>query len=110
MASLIVKVTYTTKIEFVAQNAANIAQVMHDLDALNNSGITYFACLGADGQTFTHTAFFKSAEDQKALGALPSFGAFQMQLKASMPEMPPKQELLTLVGATGATFSYDDAL
>ena len=68
----IVKVTYTTKAEFAEQNQSNIKNVMTDLQKLNHSGINYNACLGADGKTFTHTAFFKSDEDQKILNELPS--------------------------------------
>lgn len=96
----IVKVTYTTKPEYAAQNSANIQTVMADLRKLNLAGMNYNACLGQDGKTFTHTAFFKSDDDQKALNELPSFKTFQEQLKASGPEVPPKQDVLTLVGST----------
>ncbi len=101
----IVKVTYTTKAEFAEQNQSNIKNVMTDLQKLNHSGINYNACLGADGKTFTHTAFFKSDEDQKILNELPSFKYFQEQLKSSGPEVPPKQELLNLVGSSKNVFS-----
>jgi hypothetical protein len=100
----IVKVTYTTKAEFAEQNQSNIKNVMTDLQKLNHSGINYNACLGADGKTFTHTAFFKSDEDQKILNELPSFKHFQEQLKSSGLEVPPKQELLNLVGSSKNIF------
>jgi hypothetical protein len=100
----IVKVFYTTTSEFSTQNAANIQNVMRDLQELKPTGIFYTACLGADGKTFTHTAFFKSDEDQKVLNELPTFKRFQVELKASMPEIAPKQELLTLVGASHDLF------
>jgi hypothetical protein len=96
----IVKVTYTTKQEYSDQNKNNIKNVMSDLQKINNDGINYNCCLSADGKTFTHTAFFKSDEEQKVLFDLPSFKTFQEQLKASSPETPPKQELLTLVGSS----------
>src|SRR6266498_4745265 len=96
----IVRVTYTTKPEFAEQNQSNIKNVMKDLQKLNHTGINYNACLGADGKTFIHTAFFKSDEDQKLLNELPSFKHFQEQLKVSGLEVPPKQELLTLVGSS----------
>jgi len=96
----IVKVTYTTKAEYAAQNQKNIQQVMTDLHGINNKDIMYHACLGADGKSFTHTAFFKTEEAEKVLQAVPSFKSFQEQLKASGPEAPPKQELLTLVGTS----------
>jgi hypothetical protein len=101
----IVKVTYTTKAEFAEQNQSNIKNVMTDLQKLNNPGINYNACLGADGKTFTHTAFFKSDEDQKILNELPSFKHFQEQLKSSGLEVPPKQELLNLVGSSKNIFN-----
>jgi hypothetical protein len=101
----IVKVTYTTKAEFAEQNQSNIKNVMTDLQKLNNPGINYNACLGADGKTFTHTAFFKSDEDQKILNELSSFKHFQEQLKSSGLEVPPKQELLNLVGSSKNIFN-----
>ncbi|HEV8285783.1 MAG TPA: hypothetical protein VGQ09_15825 [Chitinophagaceae bacterium] len=101
----IVKVTYTTKAEFAEQNQSNIKNVMTDLQKLNHLGINYNACLGVDGKTFTHTAFFKSDEDQKMLNELPSFKHFHEQLKSSGPEVPPKQELLNLVGSSKNIFN-----
>lgn len=101
----IVKVTYTINVEFAEQNQANIKNVMSDLQKLNHPGINYTACLGADGKTFTHTAFFKSDEDQKMLNELSSFKYFQEQLKANGFEIPPKQELLNLVGSSKNIFS-----
>ncbi|MEI6594999.1 MAG: hypothetical protein WCO28_05510 [Bacteroidota bacterium] len=100
----IVKVTYTTKAEFVEQNQSNIKSVMDDLQNLNHQGINYNACLSADNKTFIHTAFFKSDEDQKLLNELPSFQNFQILLKASGLESPPKQELLTFVGSSKNVF------
>jgi hypothetical protein len=101
----IVKVTYTARPEFAAQNQANIQVVMGHLQQLNNAGINYNCCLGADGKTFIHTAFFKSDEEQKILNALPAFKHFQDELKASGFEAPPKQELLTLVGSSTNIFN-----
>jgi hypothetical protein len=101
----IVKVTYTTKAEYAEQNQGNIKNVMIDLQKINNAGINYNCCLGADGKTFTHTAFFTSDAEQKILFDLPSFIIFQEQLKASAPETPPKQELLTLVGSSSDIFN-----
>ena len=96
----IVQVTYTTRVEFAGQNQNNIKKVMADLKQLNNAEINYNACLCVDGKTFIHTAFFESDGDQKLLNELPSFKHFQEQLKASGLEVLPKQELLTLVGAS----------
>src|SRR5437763_622999 len=101
----IVKVTYTTKEEYAEQNQSNIKNVMADLQKLNHGGINYNACLSPDGKTFIHTAFFKSDDDQKVLNELPSFIHFQQQLKAGGLEVPPKQELLSLVGSSGDIFN-----
>jgi len=96
----IVKVTYTAKAEYSAQNQSNIRKVMADLQKLDHPGVFYHACVSADGKTFIHTAFFRSDEDEKILLDLPSFKDFQVQLKSSGPEVPPKQEFLTLVGSS----------
>ncbi len=101
----IVRVTYTTTSEYAEQNQGNIKNVMTDLQKLNNPGINYNACLSADGKTFTHMAFFKSDEDEKVLIQLPTFKHFQEQLKSSGLEVPPKQELLNLVGSSKNMFS-----
>ena len=100
----IVRVIYTAKTEFAEQNKGNIKNVMADLQKLNSPGINYNACVSADGKTFTHTAFFKSDEEQKILNELPSFKYFQEQLKSNGFEIPPKQELLNLVGSSKEIF------
>jgi hypothetical protein len=101
----IVNVTYTTKAEYAAQNQHNIQSVMADLQKLDHPGIFYHCCLGADGKTFTHTAFFDKDEYQQLLFNLDSFQTFQQQLKLSGPEAPPKQEFLTLVGSSRNIFN-----
>jgi uncharacterized protein YchJ len=100
----IVKVTYTTKTDFSEQNQRNIKNVMDEVRNMKHEGINYNACLSADGKTFIYTAFFKSEDDQKILNELSSFKHFQEQLKASGPEVPPKQELLNLVGSSTELF------
>jgi hypothetical protein len=100
----IVRVTYTAKEDYVAHNQANIGVVMNDLQQLNHPGINYNCCLSPDGKTFTHTAFFQADEDQKTLLELPAFKKFGDELKASEPEVAPKQELLSLVGTSKNIF------
>lgn len=99
-----VKVTYTTTAAYAGQNQRNIQAVITELHQLNHPGINYNACLCADGKTFIHTAFFGSDDDQKTLNELPSFRHFQEQLKNSGPEVPPRQELLTLIGSSATIF------
>ena len=100
----IVKVTYSTKPDYAEQNQLNIKKVMADLQKLNHPGLNYNCCLGPDGKSFIHTAFFNTTEDETVLLTLTSFIDFQNQLKASVPETPPKQELLSLVGSSTDIF------
>jgi len=100
----IVRVTYTTQPGYAGQNAGNIQQVMSDLRELGSPGLFYHVCLGADGKTFTHTAFFEKDECEKVLFDLVSFQTFQQQLKASLPETPPASEKLSLVGSSQHLF------
>ena len=100
----IVRVIYTIGEAFAEQNKNNIKNVMADLQKMDHPGINYNACLSADDKTFTHTAFFNSDEDQKILNELPSFKHFQEQLKSNGFEIPPKQELLSLVGSSRDIF------
>ncbi len=100
----IVKVTYTTRAAFAAQNLENIKEVMNELQQLEPAGIFYHACLGTDGKTFIHTAFFETDSGQQQLNGLASFKKFQAELKASEPEQPPQPELLTLAGSSKPIF------
>jgi hypothetical protein len=96
---------YTATAEYAPTNQENIKKVMADLQAMARPDISYTACLQSDGKTFIHTAFFKNEDAEKELFALPSFQSFQQQLKASGPEVPPKTELLTLVGWSNNIFN-----
>lgn len=100
----IVQVTYTTTPEYASKNQAYIQHVMADVQQLNHPGIQYTACVQADGKTFVHLAFFKSPDDQRILNELASFQQFQQGLKSSGPELAPKQELLSLIGASKNIF------
>jgi hypothetical protein len=99
-----IRVTYTTSAAYAPVNMANIEQVMSDLCELSQPGIFYQVFLNPDGQTFVHQASFRTDEDNNALLQLPSFRSFQQQLRDSMPEVQPKQEFVTLVGASRNIF------
>ncbi|BAU55098.1 hypothetical protein [Mucilaginibacter gotjawali] len=101
----IVKVTYTTTAGYAEQNQRNIKKVMSDLQELAHPGIFYHVCMGADGKSFTHTAFFSTEEYQQILFDLVSFQTFQSELKQSGLDSPPKQEFLTLVGSSKQIFN-----
>ncbi len=100
----IAKVTYTTQADYAERNKANIQSVMNDLQQMNVQGLNYNACVGPDGKSFVHMAYFENDEAQKILFDLPSFKSFQEQLKNSNPETPPKPEMLTLVGSSTPIF------
>ena len=98
----IIRVQYTTKPGYAAKNKENITKVMSDLREINNPGIKYGAYLLPDEKTFMHFTQFENDEAHKVLMELESFKTFQTELKASIPEVPPKSEQLSLVGS-----SYD---
>ena len=95
-----VKVQYTVKESYVETNKANIRRVMADLREINPPDIIYSAFLLDDGRTFVHFVMRANDDAQKTLSELPSFQDFQRQLRESIPEVPPKAENLTPVGAS----------
>jgi hypothetical protein len=101
----IVKVTYTVREEYAPVNSANIKAVMSALRDINDPGINYHVCLSPDNKSFTHTAFFNSEDKEQVLFNLASFKSFREQLKASNPETPPQNEVLTLVGSSKELFN-----
>lgn len=102
---IVVTVNYSTKPEYAERNISNIKSVMKDLLQAAHSGIAYHVCLGEDGRSFTHTAFFKSPADRQLLNELPSFIQFQQELKSGGLENPPRQESPVLVGSTNETWN-----
>ncbi len=99
-----VKVQYTVKPGYVETNKSNIRKVMADLKEINNPNLRYSAFLLEDGKSFVHFVMRTSNDAQKTLDALPSFQEFQRQLRESGPEVPPKAENLSLVGASWDVF------
>jgi len=94
-----VKVQYTVKESYVETNKANIGRVMAALRQLNNPDIKYASFLLDDGKTFVHWVMRASEAAQTVLSNLEEFQQFQQALRASQPEVPPKAENMTLVGA-----------
>lgn len=56
---IIVKITYTVKQEFVAQNQYNIHAFMKDFKEMDNTGFWYIVYLCDDGKTFVHLSHYK---------------------------------------------------
>lgn len=95
-----IKVQYTVKESFVETNKANISKVMADLKAVNSPDIKYSTFMLDDGQTFVHLVMRTGPEAHQILAEMPSFQAFQQQLKESEPPAPPNAENLSLVAAS----------
>ena len=72
-----VKVTYTVKPAFVAQNKTNIKIFLEDFKKLNPSDFTYEVFLCADGITFLHLSTYRDEAIQKHILNVPSFLSFQ---------------------------------
>lgn len=99
-----VKVTYTVKPDFVAENESNIAKFLEDVRGLYNPGIRYTVLLGDDGKTHTHLSIYESESAQKELLELESFKEFQRQRDESGLEAEPKVEMMTLVNSSYEIF------
>ncbi len=95
----IIRVSYTVRADYVAQNKANIAQVMQDLRALDNPNTKYAAYLEEDGVTFMHFAQYPDEKTAKLINELPAFAKFRSELKASEPISPPESNNMSLVGS-----------
>lgn len=95
------RVRYTVKREFVAENRENIAAVMAELRARGETGCQYTSLMEPDGQTFVHLVV---ARDEAALGVVPTLAAFQAFQAALRPNLtaPPSSERWDVVGS-----SYD---
>ena len=96
----IVRVQYTTTLEFAPINQANIAGIVKELKELNHPGIKYGCWLLPDGKTFMHFDQFENEAAHQVLQALESFKKFSAELWGSVPEVEPVLELLSLVGSS----------
>ncbi len=94
-------VRYTTTEAGAEVNAALVRDVFEELHARAPGGIRYASYRLGDGRTFLHLASVETPEANPLLG-LPSFKAFQAQLKERCVE-PPVVTELSIVG------SYRDA-
>jgi len=93
------RVRYTVKREFVAQNRENIAAVMAELRTKGDVGCKYTSFVEPDGQTFVHVVV---ARDEATLGIVPTleaFKAFQAALRPNL-EVPPNTEHWDVVGSS----------
>jgi hypothetical protein len=96
----VVRVHYTTTVDFVPINQANIAGIVRELKELNHRGIKYGAWLLPDGKTFMHFDQFENEEAHNLLTSLESFKKFDRELWTSGLEIEPALEILSLVATT----------
>jgi hypothetical protein len=95
----IIRVQYTVKDKFAVQNKANIAAVMQELKATENTDVKYFATVQNDGKSFMHVVMYKNSEAESLPASLDSFALFQKELKENV-EVPPHVETLEVVGSS----------
>jgi hypothetical protein len=101
---IIVKVTYTVKPDFVAQNEKNIQLFMEDFQKLHTNDFRYTIYLCEDGKTFVHLSHYKNEGIQKQLLEVPSFLSFQKQRDESKLELAPTIETMCLVSTSMSIF------
>ncbi len=99
-----VKVTYTVKPEFVAQNKQNINAFMADFREMDSDDFRYNAYVSNDGVTFVHMSHYKNEEIQKLLLNTPSFLEFQKQRDESGLDDSHQVDVMELAGASHDIF------
>jgi len=95
-----VKVSYTVKPEFVAQNKQNISVFLADFKKLVDKNFLYNVYLEEDGLTFLHISMYENEEVQQHILNIPSFLQFQKERDESGLNGTPKIERLTLIGSS----------
>ena len=95
-----VKVSYTIKPEFVAQNRNNISVFLSDFKKLTSLNFLYNVYLQEDGVTFLHVSMYDNEEVQQKILNVPSFLDFQQQRDESGLVQKPIIEKLNLVGSS----------
>jgi hypothetical protein len=87
-----IMVRYRTTDAYAGANEALVRAVFNELRSRAPHGLRYASYRLADGATFVHLATLDTPEDNP-LAALPSFKAFQGQLKANCVEPPVVMDL-----------------
>ncbi|MBB2144927.1 hypothetical protein GM921_05505 [Pedobacter sp. LMG 31464] len=95
-----VKVSYTVKPEFVAQNKQNINTFLSDFKRLVDKKFLYTVYLQEDGLTFLHVSMYENEEVQQEILTVPSFLQFQKERDESGLNDTHKVEILTLMGSS----------
>jgi len=95
-----VKVSYTVKPEFVAQNKQNISIFLADFKKIITNNFLYNVYLQEDGITFLHISMYENEETQDEILNVASFKDFQEQRDQSGLVDLPKIEKITLIGSS----------
>jgi hypothetical protein len=95
-----VRVTYTVKPSFVAENIENIKQFMAEVRKIGDPGMRYTVFLAEDGKTFSHLSSYTNNESQSKFLALASFKSFQEKRDASGLESEPTIETYSFVDSS----------
>lgn len=95
-----VKVTYTVKPEFTAQNKANISAFLADLKKMVHVNFLYNVYMLEDGVSFLHISMYENEDVQQTILQVPSFVKFQSERDASGPTTAPTIEKLDLIGSS----------
>jgi len=95
-----VKVSYTVKPEFVAQNKQNISIFLADFKKIITNNFLYNVYLQEDGITFLHISMYENEETQNEILNVASFKDFQEQRDQSGLVDLPKIEKITLIGSS----------
>ncbi|MFI5453078.1 hypothetical protein ACHMWN_13065 [Pedobacter sp. UC225_61] len=95
-----VKVSYTVKPEFVAQNKQNISVFLSDFKKLVDKNFLYNVYLKEDGLTFLHISMYENQEVQQHILNVPSFLQFQKERDENGLNGAPKIEVLTSIGSS----------
>lgn len=96
-----VKVTYTVKPGFTAQNRQNIEVFLNDFKKLDTKQFSYNVYTKGNGNTFVHLSVYNSKEAQNELLNGESFKLFQQKRDESGLEGEPAIEVLEWVGGVG---------
>ncbi|MET3115021.1 hypothetical protein AAKU52_002764 [Pedobacter sp. CG_S7] len=97
---IIVKVTYTVKLEFVKENQNNIDVFMADFKRLKQNNFRYNVYLQPDGITFIHFSHYENENIQQQLLKVPSFILFQQKRDASGLAVIPEINVLKTVACS----------
>lgn len=101
---IVVKVTYTVKLDFAPKNQANIRAFMDDFKKIESNDFYYTAYVLEDGKTFVHLSMYQNEAIQQHLLNIVSFKYFQQQRDESGLELLPKIETMQLVASAKDIF------